>query len=148
MLIIENPAKSLVDRYFEIVANDSYETFGELITDDCTFSLMPIGRTFHGRTDVMAFVQMAGGRRAHDQRSRVTITNWFAADEYLVVEYAHRAIINPFRVRITIDGYCWIFHIRDGKFDAIREYINPSKLSTGLLLSFVMRIAVLLKRLT
>jgi hypothetical protein len=39
-----------------------------------------------------------------------------------------------------IDGYCLVFHIRDGKFDAIREYINPSNLVTSLLVVLLLRL--------
>ena len=33
----------LIERYLAIVTDDDYERFGELLTDDCTFTLMPIG---------------------------------------------------------------------------------------------------------
>jgi hypothetical protein len=39
-----------------------------------------------------------------------------------------------------IDGYCLVFHIRDGKFDVIREYINPSNLVTSLLVVLLLRL--------
>ncbi len=35
----------LIQTYLEIVATDNYEHFGTLLTEDCTFSLMPIGHT-------------------------------------------------------------------------------------------------------
>jgi hypothetical protein len=39
-----------------------------------------------------------------------------------------------------IDGYCLVFHMRDGKFDVIRENINPSNVVTGLLLALLPRL--------
>uniref|UniRef100_UPI003F9B8CF9 nuclear transport factor 2 family protein n=1 Tax=Mycobacterium sp. TaxID=1785 RepID=UPI003F9B8CF9 len=97
---------------------------GELLTDDCSFTLMPIGHTWRGRNNVMSAVMAAGSRRTHDSRSKVNITNWFTNNEYLLVEYEHAAIVGG--VRVKIDGYCWVFHIRDGRFGSMREYINPS----------------------
>jgi ketosteroid isomerase-like protein len=130
--------RRLVAKYLEIVATDDYGQFGDLLTDDCTFSLMPIGRTFTGREDVMAFTSRAGGSRTHDERSKVTITNWFSTDDHLVVEYEHAAV--AMGVRVKIDGYCWVFHIRDGKFDVVREYVNPSSIVVSFLVNVVMRI--------
>lgn len=128
-----------------MVAEDDYEQFGDLLTDDCTFSLMPIGRTFVGRAEVMALTKRAGGSRTHDEKSKVTITNWFTDGEHVVVEYDHAAIVGG--VRIRIDGYCWVFHIRDGKFDGIREYVNPSRLATSFLINIVMRAVPFIWRL-
>ena len=118
--------EKLIHRYLEIVSNDDYEDFGKLLTDDCTFTLMPSGRTFKGRQEITAFTLLAGGSRTHTKRSKVVIKNWFTDGQYLCVEYDHTAIIQALHLRITIDGYCYVFHMRDGKFDAIREYINPS----------------------
>lgn len=133
----DGAVKNLIERYLAIVTNDDYEQFGELLSDDCTFTLMPIGHTWRGRRDVMRAVMAAGRRRTHDSRSRVNVTNWFTNDEYLVVEYDHGALVGG--IRVKIDGYCWVFHIRDGRFDLMREYINPSNAATSLLLSLVLR---------
>jgi uncharacterized protein (TIGR02246 family) len=133
----DGAVRSLIERYLAIVADDDYERFGELLTDDCSFTLMPIGHTWYGRDDVMSAVTAAGRSRTHDSRSRVDVTNWFTNDEYLVVEYEHGALVGGMRVKI--DGYCWVFHIRDGRFDSMREYINPSNPITSILLSVVLR---------
>lgn len=130
----------LIDEYFEIVKSDAYEHFEDIITDDCTFALMPIGHTFTGRDDVMGFVMLAGGARKHDRRSDVRITNWFTTGEYLCVEYEHELIISLLHYRTKIDGYCLVFHMRDGQFDEIREYINPSGIAMGILTTYILRI--------
>ena len=49
--------------------------------------------------------------------------------QYFCVEYDHTAIVKRLHYRMQIDGYCWVFHIREGKFDAIREYIILPRLS-------------------
>jgi ketosteroid isomerase-like protein len=137
----------LIEEYFAIVESDAYDRFGEIITDDCTFALMPIGHTFKGREDVMGFVRSAGGARKHDRRSRVRITNWFTTDEHLCVEYEHELIINVLRYRTKIDGYCLVFHMRDGRFDQIREYINPSGMAMSFLTTYVLRMLPLAARI-
>jgi ketosteroid isomerase-like protein len=135
---------ALIERYLAIVENDGYERFGELLTDDCTFTLMPIGRTWSGREEVMSAVMAAGSSRTHDSQSKVNITNWFTNNEYLVVEYEHGALVGG--VRLKIDGYCWVFHIRDGQFDSMREYINPSSVAMSMLISPALRVLPLLAR--
>ncbi len=133
----DDAVTNLIERYLAIVANDDYERFGELLTDDCSFTLMPIGHTWSGRKNVMNAVMTAGRSRTHDSRSRINVTNWFTNDEFLVVEYEHGALVGG--IRVKIDGYCWVFHIRDGRFDSMREYINPSNPATSILLSLVLR---------
>ncbi len=141
--------ENLIQRYLNIVATDDYADFGSLLTDDCTFSLMPIGHTVAGRQEIMAFVEMAGGSRSHDERSQVVVNNWFTDGRCLCVEYEHTAIVKPLRLRIKIDGYCWVFQIRDGKFDAIREYINPSHPFMSFLLAIMLRfLPMILRRKT
>ena len=133
----DSTVTNLIERYLATVADDDYERFGELLTDDCSFTLMPIGHTWTGRDNVMSAVMAAGSRRTHDSQSKVKITNWFTNNEYLVVEYEHTALVGG--VRVEIDGYCWVLHIRDGRFDSMREYINPSNPTTSILLGLVVR---------
>jgi hypothetical protein len=130
----------LIDAYFRIVATDTYEQFAEIITPECTFSLMPTGRTFRGRESVMRLVTTSGSARSHHAQSTISIGNWFTCGDHFCVEYAHWFILRPFGRRMSIDGYCLVFHISDGKFDAVREYINPSRISVSLLTRIVLRI--------
>jgi ketosteroid isomerase-like protein len=137
-------ATNAIERYLAIVESDDYERFGELLTDDSTFTIMPIGHTWRGRDHVMSMVMAAGSRRTHDSRSKVNITNWFTNNEYLAVEYEHGALVGG--VRVKVDGYCLVFHIRDGRFDAIREYINPSNPALSILTILGLRALPLLAR--
>src|SRR5260370_8224315 len=126
--VISQANEALIQAYVEIVASDDYKDFGTLLTDDCTLSLMPIGYTFKGRQEVMAFAETAGNRRTHDEQSKVVISNWFTDGDSLCVEYEHALIINALHMRTKIDGYCLLFHFPDRKFDAFRDNINPSRL--------------------
>src|SRR5258708_11034918 len=142
--VISQANEALIQAYLEIVATDDYKDFGTLLTDDCTFSLMPIGYTFKGRQEVMAFVETAGNRRRHDKQSNIVIRNQFTDGDYLCVEYEHSLIINALHVRSKIDGYCLVFHFRDEKVDAVREYINPSRLPCGFFTVIVLRLLPLI----
>ena len=75
--MLSQDQEQLIQTYLEIVATDNYERFGTLLTEDCTFTLMPIGHTFKGREAITAFVRTAGGRRSHNEQSRVLIKNRF-----------------------------------------------------------------------
>lgn len=143
---IPNPNARLIEAYFRMVRTDAYEAFAELITPDCAFSLMPIGRTFRGADEVMAFVLATGGSRRHDDASRVEVTNWFATADQLCVEYQHRAILKGLGIRLRIDGYCLVMHMRDGRFDRVREYINPSRPGVAFITAFLLRLLPLLTR--
>jgi ketosteroid isomerase-like protein len=130
-------SEELTDRFLEVIASHDYERLGELLTDDCEFTLVPIRHTWRGRNDVVGALTVAESTKSDDGQSMVHITNWFKNDEYVVVEYERGAIVGGRRV--NIDGYCWIAHIRDGRFDSIREYINPSNPVLAILVGLVLR---------
>jgi ketosteroid isomerase-like protein len=130
----------LINEYFELVLTDDYTRFGDMITDECTFAFMPIGHTFKGRRDVMRFILATGSTRKHDDKSRIRITNWFTTGDYFCLEHVHELIINLIHRRTKIDGYCLVFHMRDGKFDTIREYLNPSSLGWSFFATVILRI--------
>ncbi|MGO9152963.1 hypothetical protein [Mycobacterium sp.] len=88
----------------------------------------------------------AGRTRRHDERSHVEIKNWFSDGEHLCVEYNHRVIVGGLGLRLTLDGYCLVFHMRDGRFDAIREYINPPNIAAGLMMYVLLPVLPYLSR--
>jgi ketosteroid isomerase-like protein len=128
------PNEQLVQAYFRMVEQDDYAGVGSILTDDATWTIMPIGYTWTGRRAIESMAVAAGRSRRHDERSHIEIKNWFTAGEHLCVEYTHKAIVPRPRLRLTVDGYCLVFHMRDGRFDAIREYINPPNILVGLMM--------------
>ena len=144
--VISQANEALIQAYLQIVATDDYQDFGSLLTDDCTFSLMPIGHTFRVRQEVMAFAETAGNRRRHDDQSKVVISQWFTDGDSLCVEYEHGFILKALHLRSKVDGYCLVFHMREGKFDAMREYINPSRLPWVFYTVIVLRLFPLIVR--
>jgi len=124
----------LIDSYFRMVAEDDYAGVGSILTEDATWTIVPIGYTWTGRRAIESMAVAAGRRRRHDERSHVEIKNWFTDGEHLCVEYKHKLIVRGLGLRLTADGYCLVFRMRDGRFDAIREYINPPNIAAGLMM--------------
>ena len=126
--------EQLIEAYFRMVKEDDYAGVGSIVTDDATWTIMPIGYTWTGRRAIESMAVAAGRSRRHDQRSHIEIKNWFTDGEHVCVEYKHKLIVRGLGLRLTADGYCLVFHVRDGRFDAIREYINPPHIAAGLML--------------
>jgi ketosteroid isomerase-like protein len=124
--------------YFRMVEQDDYAGVGAILTDDATWTIVPIGYTWTGRRAIESMAMAAGRSRRHDARSHIEIKHWFTDGEHLCVEYTHKAIVPGLGLRPTIDGYCLVFHMRDGRFDAIREYINPPNIVVGLAMYVVL----------
>ena len=133
--------EELIKAYFRMVEEDDYAGFGSILTEDATWTLMPIGYTWTGRRAVESTAMAAGRMRRHDERAHVEIKHWFTDGEHLCVEYTHKAIVPELLgLRLTLGGFCLVFHMRDGRFDAMREYINPPNIGARL----AMRVALLL----
>jgi ketosteroid isomerase-like protein len=128
------PNERLIQAYFRIVEEDDYAGVGSILTDDATWTIMPIGHTWTGRRAIESMAFAAGRTRRHDERSHVEIKNCFTDGEHVCVEYTHKLIVRGLGLRLSADGYCFVFHMRDGRFDAIREYINPPNMAAGLMM--------------
>jgi ketosteroid isomerase-like protein len=137
--------EQLIKAYFRMVEEDDYAAVGSILTDDATWTIVPIGYTWSGRHAIESMALAAGRRRRHDERSHVEIKNWFTNGEHLCVEYKHKLIVGGLRLRLTVDGYCLVLHMRDGRFDAIREYINPP-MAAGLIMYVLLPVLPRLSR--
>src|SRR5246127_70346 len=102
--------EQLIQAYFRMVEEDDCAGVGSLLTEDATWTIVPIGYTWTGRRAVESMAVAAGRTRRHDERSHVEITNWFTDGEQLCVEYRHKLILGRLGRRVTIDGYCLVFH--------------------------------------
>ncbi|MGO9926044.1 MAG: nuclear transport factor 2 family protein [Mycobacterium sp.] len=141
-----NANEQLIESYFRMVKEDDYAGVGSILTDDATWTIVPIGHTWTGRRAIESMAMAAGRTRRHDERSDVEIKNWFTDGERLCVEYKHRLIVGRLGLRLTVDGYCLVFHMRDGRFDAIREYINPPNVAAGLMMYVLLPLLPYLSR--
>jgi ketosteroid isomerase-like protein len=146
--------ETLVRELLDIVANDSenLERTLKCLSADCVWVMEPGGTEYHGITEIEGFVGIAMSGRTHDNnKHRIEITNWFADNENLCVEYTHGATLTGkftagFRGRIKtgVTRYCITYHMRDGKFDRVHEYINATSWSLNglvpLLLAYLRRL--------
>jgi ketosteroid isomerase-like protein len=138
--------EQLIQAYFRMVEEDDYAGIGAIVTDDATWTIVPIGYTWTGRRAIESMAGAAGRKRTHDERSHVEIGNWFTDGQELCVEYTHKLIFRRFGLRMTVDGYCFVFHMRDGRFDAIREYISPSGLAARVMVNVFLPLLPYLSR--
>jgi hypothetical protein len=148
--------ETLVKELLDIVANDSENLTRTLrcLTDDCVWVMEPGGTEYHGIKEIEAFVRIAMSGRTHDGgEHRIEITNWFANDENLCVEYTHGAILTGKftagirgKLKAGVSRYCITYHMRDGKFDRVHEYINATSWSLNglapLALGYLHRLAM------
>lgn len=89
----------------------------------------PGGTEYHGIKEIEALVEIAMSARRHDGgEHRIEITNWFANDANLCVEYTHGFVsTGKFtagirgKLKSGVSRYCITYHIRDGKFDRVHS---------------------------
>ncbi len=126
MLTQDNAA--LVKEYLDIAVNapEDLVRFARLLSDDCTWSIMPPCITIVGLAQVKSFTKMAMRSRAHDAGSKIEIRNWFADGDNFCVEYFHGAIVTRLHLRVT-ENVCLVCHMREGKFDRVHEYVDTSR---------------------
>ena len=125
---MKSETTKLVEEYLEIAAvADDIERSAHLITDDIAYTLSPGGHVFRGAKAMAVFAKTTGGERRHDAGYKINITNWLADDGNLCIEYTHgfNSLFGlPIKVR-NAAAICLVFHIREGKFDRLHEYIDP-----------------------
>lgn len=96
-----------------------------ILTDDCVWRITPPGLEFRGKDQLRSFVKMAMGSRGHNAKYKIVIRNCFTDGENLCVEYFHGAIATRLHIRVT-ENVCLVCHMKEGKFDAIHEYVDTS----------------------
>jgi hypothetical protein len=130
--------QALIKEYLSIATvTDDMDRFSQLIADDCVWVMMPTGHAFKGFEQVSSLAKTARGTRAHDEKYKVKILNWFTDGEHFCVEYHHGAIIKGLHIKGTIN-ICLVCHMRDGKFDCIHEYVHAH----GVLFKLVMNLGL------
>jgi ketosteroid isomerase-like protein len=125
--ILSKENENLIKEYLDIAVNASedFERFLNILTDDCVYRITPPGRVFRGKGQLRAFVRKAMGSRTHNTESKIKIRNWFTDGENLCVEYFHGALATRFHFKIR-ENVCFVFHMRNGKFDKLHEYVDTS----------------------
>ena len=134
---------ALIREYLDIAANDSenLERTMRLLTDDCVWVMEPTGDTYRGKQELEAFVRIAMSGRTHSGPYSIQITNWFTDGEQLCIEYTHGLVLSGVflpgiksEVKQGVLRYCITFHMRDGKFDRVHEFIQGTTFLANLML--------------
>jgi len=128
--VISKANEALIQAYLEIVASDDYKDLALCSPMTVPFRSCRSGTSLRAVRKSWPLLKQPGTAETHDEQSKSRHQELFTDGDFLCVEYEHALIINALHVRTKIDGYCLVFHFRDGKFDAVREYIN--RLSTPL----------------
>jgi ketosteroid isomerase-like protein len=143
--VISQANEALIQEYLDIVANDSenLDRTMSLMADDCVFVMEPTGDTYRGSEELRAFIAAAVSSRTHSGQYQIQVTNWFTDGEYLCIEYTHGAIANVTGIRVKVKKgvakYCITFHMREGKFDQIHEYIQGTTFWAYLLMPLMLK---------
>jgi ketosteroid isomerase-like protein len=139
--------ESLIQEYLDLVANDSenLERTMRLIADDCVWIMQPTGDVYNGKEEIKALLDIAMSGRTHKGQYSIQIYNWFATNEYLCIEYTHGAVMTGVysaglaKIKRGTLRYCMPYHMRDGKFDQVHEYIQGTTFLTNLAMPIALR---------
>jgi hypothetical protein len=145
---ISEENEALIREYLDIVEGDSenLERTMDLMSDECVWVMEPTGDTYEGREEIRAFIDASMLGRTHDDRYSIQIIDWFATNERLCIEYTHGAVLAGTwsaglkgKIEKGVLRYCITYHMREGKFDTVREYIQGTTPIANFLLPAVLR---------
>jgi hypothetical protein len=140
--------ETLIQEYLDIVEHDSenLERTMRLFADDILFELEPTGDIYRGKAAMQSFVDVAMSGRAHTGQYSIKITNWFTDGEQLCIEYTHGGILTGVytagikaRFEQGVARYCITYHICDGKFDRMHEFIQATTFLANLAMPFMLK---------
>jgi hypothetical protein len=140
--------QALIREYLDIVEHDSenLERTMRLFSDDILFELEPTGDVYRGKPAMQAFVDVAMSGRTHSGQYSIKITNWFTDGEQLCIEYTHGGILTGIytggikaRFGQGLARYCITYHMRDGKFDRMHEFIQATTFLANLAMPFMLK---------
>ena len=140
--------QALIREYLDIVEHDSenLERTMRLFSDDILFELEPTGEIYRGKAAMQAFVDVAMSGRTHSGQYSIKITNWFTDGEQLCIEYTHGGILTGIytggikaRFGQGLARYCITYHMRDGKFDRMHEFIQAITFLANLAMPFMLK---------
>ena len=140
--------QALIQEYLDIVEHDSenLERTMRLFADNILFELEPTGDIYRGKPAMQAFVDVAMSGRAHTGQYSIQITNWFTDGEQLCIEYTHGGILTGVytagikaRFEQGVARYCITYHMCDGKFDRMHEFIQGTTFLANLAMPFMLK---------
>jgi hypothetical protein len=140
--------QALIREYLDIVEHDSenLERTMRLFADDILFELEPTGDVYRGKQAMQAFVNVAMSGRTHASQYSIKVTNWFTDGEQLCIEYTHGGILTGVysagiqaSFKQGVARYCITYHMRDGKFDRMHEFIQATTFLANLAMPIMLK---------
>lgn len=117
-----------------------------LFADDCIFEMEPTGDVYNGKQEIEAFVNVAMSGRTHSGQYSIKITNWFTDGEQLCIEYTHGGISTGVytagikaKFKQGVARYCITYHMHDGKFDRMHEFIQGTTFLANLAMPLALK---------
>ena len=140
--------KPLLEEMLDLMVNDSENLERTLkhFTEDCVWVMEPGGTEYRGMEQLRTYIGIAMSGRTHDKDShRIEIVGAFGDEENLCIEYTHGMVATgkltggyKTRVKTGILRYCITYHIREGRFDRVHEYINSTSTAYNVLLPLLL----------
>ncbi|WP_225727888.1 MULTISPECIES: nuclear transport factor 2 family protein [unclassified Nocardia] len=119
-------AEQVVRRYFDALKAGENDIVRDSFADEATFWYpgdLPISGTWTGRDQIVdGFLGTAFALLDPDKEVRIEVTNFFAADDQVTVEWSSWGTVrngNPYHNKNIA-----VFRVADGKIVTVREYAN------------------------
>jgi len=111
--------------------DQDYNALMDVIDENITWEIVPLGLKFRGLGEMKQFIE---GAKANHNNGEHEITNLFASEEWVCVEYTVRGTITKelkhLNINHEIEGQkiesraINVYHIKNGKVDVVREYYD------------------------
>lgn len=146
--LLSQANEGLIQEYLDIVEHDSenLERTMRLFADDCIIEMEPTGDIYNGKQAIEAFVKVAMSGKIHSGENSIKITNWFTDGEQLCIEYTHGGIATGVytagikaRFKQGVARYCITYHMCDGKFDRMHEFIQGTTFLANLAMPLMLK---------
>jgi steroid delta-isomerase-like uncharacterized protein len=127
----QHDTESFAQKFKKIYLGDDLDGFMQLVDKDAVWSFMATGEKFSGIDQIRKAGEKAMAGRIHTKDLHMELTNMFAGEEHVCIEYLHRAIM-PEHSTITgspAAGTCITMYVKNGKFTTFNEYLDLATLS-------------------
>jgi steroid delta-isomerase-like uncharacterized protein len=122
---------ALMHRYFDLLFSKDIDAMLELIDDHIEWLVVPTGTVISGKQMLAAGAKQHWGATPDRVKKLV---NLFADENYACMEYVTEGTLTgrvdfgsvaipPTGLRYELQ-VCFVFHLKDGKIDRVREYFD------------------------
>src|SRR5215831_11163557 len=116
----------LIQEFIDAMRADDKAHVLRLISDNCTWLVVPWGYTARGYEEVAAFLGVAQTTRTHETATgqHIEINGWFTDGEHLCVEITNIASFSWLKSVKAAQRICLVLHMRNGTVDRVHEYFK------------------------